>query len=101
MTHLVHIGFDKGEQPDFESRIIKRLQSTADDATHVLNFVDESPFIDEDVELMQKNKLAETLSSFIAVCHLKSTPLSQHFDYDRRLDDIPQEVIAFLKKRLD
>jgi len=101
ITHLVHIGFDPAPQPNFESRIVTHLERISDETSHVLNFVDEAPYTSEDGVLLQKNELAETLATFINVCHLKSTTLSQHFDFDLILRDIPKEVIDFIKKRLD
>jgi len=72
VTHLVHIGYDGNYQRDFEVRVEKYLEATADEVKHVLNFVDAAMYSDEDIESMEENYFAEALSNCIAFQHGKS-----------------------------
>lgn len=72
VTHLVHIGYDGNTQPDFEARLEKYLQTTADEATHILNFVDEAMYSDMDILSLEENYFAEALVTCISMQQAQS-----------------------------
>ena len=103
VTHLVHIGYDWLRQPDFESRVSKYLESTADEAEHILNFVDEANYSLEDIELMEQNYFAEALRTCLWMQHARSLGGSSEIPEEifmKQLQWIPKQLLVAIKEIL-
>lgn len=101
MDHLVHIGFDRKEQPEFTWNVKERIEKISDSTSHILNFVDETDYHPDDLEDLQILRIADALRTFLCSCQLQSMFSGTDFDTSKPLEEIPQELLLEIQTSLD
>ena len=102
VDHFVHIGFHKKPTPEFDARLKQRLDAISWNVHHLVSFVDESKYFPEDVEELQIVFLAQSLTDFVHLCHLKWTmPIMREQFEAQKAQEINPQVRAYLEKQID
>lgn len=101
IDHFVHIWFHKEPIPEFDARLKQRLDTIAWNVHHIVNFVDESMYFPEDLDELQIVFLAQSLTDFIHLCHLKSCIPMMSAQFDAQFSEIPDVVLKYLQEVTD